>query len=356
MQEYIILGLFYACSSYGKVVELINDYGSDLYRFVSVNDIEEIYLIPASFLPIEIEDDVCINLSFALSQSGGFHFPVTLEDSINKPSSIDGYTPKNKKLLTREFNYLVISNEVGATEELAYEHFKTNKCNFFLSAVPSPTGNAILTPQSYGNITGEPFNYDYAIYGLPLGKFPMISINFDYYKIWLQNNSFNITTGAIESGIESTIGALSLATGDLSNLGKATGMLGFVLNLQRQIYQKKRIPPVSISHTTNSEIFASGNYNYLGYSFYQFCIKREYAEVIDNFFSMFGYKVNVTKVPNITGRQNWNYVKLINPNIEGTEIPEFELNEYKKQLEEGITFWHNPLTFRDYSQSNSIVS
>jgi hypothetical protein len=86
------------------------------------------------------------------------------------------------------------------------------------------------------------------------------------------------------------------------------------------------------------------------------CIKQEYAKIIDDFFSQFGYKVNTLKVPNIKGRLNWNFVKLLNPNIEGVEIPEFELNEYKKQLEAGITFWHNPMTFRDYSQSNTIVT
>ena len=105
-----------------------------------------------------------------LRNRGGFHQAVTIQRSINKPVSIDGYVPKNKKLLTNEFNYLVVSNEVGGTENLAYENFKTANCNFFLSAVPVSTGNALLTPQSYGNISGEPFNYDYSIYGLPMRK------------------------------------------------------------------------------------------------------------------------------------------------------------------------------------------
>ena len=77
------------------------------------------------------------------------------------------------------------------------------------------------------------------------------------------------------------------------------------------MYNKKKIPPVTISQTSSSEIMASGNYNYLGFSFYQFCIKREFAEIIDNFFSKFGYKTLKNKVPNITGRSNWNYVKTV---------------------------------------------
>lgn len=92
-----------------------------------------------------------------------------------------------------------------------------------------------------------------------------------------------------------------------------------------------------------------------GFFFYQKSIKSEYAKIIDDYFSMYGYKVNELKIPNINGRTNWNFVKLLLPNIEGTLIPEEDLNKYKKQLEEGITFWHNYNTFRDYSQTNSIV-
>ena len=109
--EYIIHGLYYACSNFGKVIELIEDYESS--TDVTVEDINNIYLIPSAFIPIQIGSDEYIDLTFALSQSGGFHQAITIEDSISKPSSIDGYIPKNKKLLTNEFNYLVVSNEVG---------------------------------------------------------------------------------------------------------------------------------------------------------------------------------------------------------------------------------------------------
>lgn len=54
------------------------------------------------------------------------------------------------------------------TENLAYENFKSSNCSFYLGAVPTATGNAILTPEKYGNISGEPYLYDYEIYGLPM--------------------------------------------------------------------------------------------------------------------------------------------------------------------------------------------
>ena len=70
---------------------------------------------------------------------------------------------------------------------------------------------------------------------------------------------------------------------------------------------------------------------------------------------MYGYKVTEIKIPNITGRQNWNYVKTNNAIVESSSVPEIYLDEFKEMLNNGMTFWHNPQTFLDYSQSNPIV-
>ena len=89
--------------------------------------------------------------------------------------------------------------------------------------------------------------------------------------------------------------------------------------------------------------------------FYGMSIKKQYAKIIDDYFSAYGYKINDVKIPNITGRTNWNYVKTINCNILG-DIPQEDLQTLKDMFNSGITFWHNASTFLDYSQSNSIIS
>jgi hypothetical protein len=83
-------------------------------------------------------------------------------------------------------------------------------------------------------------------------------------------------------------------------------------------------------------------------------VREEYAKIIDQYFSMYGYSINEVKKPNITGRKNWNYVKTLQANIEG-DIPENHLNEIKSLFNKGITLWHNPTTFLDYSQNNNIA-
>lgn len=72
-------------------------------------------------------------------------------------------------------------------------------------------------------------------------------------------------------------------------------------------------------------------------------------------FHAIGYKTNRVKVPNITGRQNWNYVKTIDCNCDG-DIPETDLNIIRTMFNNGVTMWHDPSKIYDYSQTNNIVS
>ena len=234
-----------------------------------------------------------------------------------------------------------------------------------------------------GSIKCIPTNYEFSGLNeenaIPAGRFPTLNWTKDNYAEWLRLNALNMNVGIglglaqIGTGIVSNLAgagsfsqkiaqqrlkgnveAWNKSTLDYSgNVGGILGGIEKIGNIMLENYQHELIPNSSVGNVNNGDINVSDNK--MGFFFYNKSIKREFAKVIDKFFDMFGYKVNEVKIPNITGRLNWNYVKVLNPNIEGTEIPEFELNEFKAQLENGITFWHNPQTFRDYSQSNNIV-
>lgn len=81
--------------------------------------------------------------------------------------------------------------------------------------------------------------------------------------------------------------------------------------------------------------------------------KKDQIKAIDQFFSAFGYQVNQLKKPNITGRPNWNYVRCSQANVYA-DIPQEDLAKIKRDLVNGITFWHNPSTIYDYSQGNEV--
>ena len=64
--------------------------------------------------------------------------------------------------------------------------------------------------------------------------------------------------------------------------------------------------------------------------------------------------LNRIKVPNITGRSQWNFIKTIGCNADG-DIPQEDLETIRTACDHGITFWHNPANIYNYSLTNSIV-
>ena len=130
-------------------------------------------------------------------------------------------------------------------------------------------------------------------------------------------------------------------------LGGAAG----IFNSIKEVTQKS-FEPLTAKGGANQ-----GDLNFamkLGFTPYKMSIKDEYAKIIDDYFSTYGYKVNEVKIPNIHTRRNWNYIKTIDVNLTG-EIPQEDLQKLKAIFNKGCTFWHNPNTFLDYSQSNNIL-
>ena len=83
-------------------------------------------------------------------------------------------------------------------------------------------------------------------------------------------------------------------------------------------------------------------------------IKRGQAKIIDDYFSMFGYKVNRLGKPHLHVRQYYDYIKTIDVNIEGN-IPELDLNEIRKMFNNGIRFWHSTTNYLNFDVNNSII-
>ena len=68
-------------------------------------------------------------------------------------------------------------------------------------------------------------------------------------------------------------------------------------------------------------------------------ITGENAQAIDNYLTRFGYKVNVIKVPELTSRKYWNYVKTRECEI-GGNAPAETLKKIQEIFNAGVTLWH----------------
>ena len=68
-------------------------------------------------------------------------------------------------------------------------------------------------------------------------------------------------------------------------------------------------------------------------------VTAQMAKTIDDFFTMYGYATHKIKLPNITGRSNWNFVKTVNCSLHGSCVTD-DINFLQTMFNRGVTFWH----------------
>lgn len=268
--------------------------------------------------------------------------------SIGLPTGFGGYAPRNNKLFTDPYCYFYYDNHVGSTVEYRFENF-TSTPNFYIKGAITQGAEYKIVPSNLigGNDAG--FSYGCALPGLPLGSW-----NTDAYNNWKALNSGAMTISATADLARAASGAVtSIISGNLAGLAEtAISTYEKTAMRQNQVTLAKKLPDQAAGNVATQALTFGADKS--DGAFYTMTIKAEYAKIIDDFFSTYGYKVNEVKIPNITGRQNWNYVKTLEANLTGN-LPQDDLEELKRIFDKGITFWHNPQTFLQYSAPNAII-
>lgn len=269
--------------------------------------------------------------------------------TIDFSNILDNYTPVNNKLKTFPYCFLLASNNSGSDVVYRYEDFYTITSGVKTIQTPSFQIDSSITPS--GSIRMIPLNYKGVAQndneGLNMGKFPICNWTTDVYTNWLTQNAVNIPLSIAGSTVGIVSGAV---TGN--PIGVASGVIG-IANTLGEIYKESLVPPQSEGNINCGDVVtASGNNDF---HFQTMSIKKEQLAIIDSYFSMFGYKVNEVKVPNLRSRTYWNYIKTIDCNIEA-DIPQADLEEIKQMFNNGLTLWHNTTYYLDYTQNNTIVT
>lgn len=351
--------LFKFTESAAKFVQAFSDIGH-------ADDIVNVFMIPIVIANVDYDNgwstgnlgnQTGINFKVlpntpAITGTTDFVIPVATEVSITKPSSLNGYSPKNNKLFCYPYNCLSITNNVGTQAEFRYEDFTNGNPKFNIVAVPSPSCSGWLYPVNYKLDTTSKSGYNW---GLSIGKYPQGSCNSDMYTNWMTQNGVNIMgiklnaseTQILAGATQALIGGAGL---DTENIGGGLGKMFGAIQTQ---YKASMIPNQIQGQVNAGDIGYA--YNKMSPTYYKMSIRYEYAKMIDDFFTMYGYKVNRLGSINIHKRSNWDYIKCINVNLEGA-IPESDLNKIRTLFNNGCTFWHNTSHFLDYSQTNSILS
>lgn len=254
------------------------------------------------------------------------------------------YAPVNNKLLCYPYRYILLSNNNGGNNTYRIEDFENNTPSFNVYGALVPSCSFTAVPLYYKNVH---YNYAESLIG---AKLPVCSWTSDVYTNWLTQNGINSNFAGIvnESEIKVGTSVQMLGADKLDKFGVANNIFGNM----KEIYSHSLIPPTLKGNTNGGDVnYSLGNCNF---KMYYYVIKEEYARIIDRYFNVYGYKVNDVKVPNITGRANWNYVKTIGCNFTG-DIPQQDIENIRNLFDSGITFWHNEENFLNYSASNGII-
>lgn len=321
--------------------------------------------------------------------------------------SVNGYTPRNKKLLTAPFKQLLLTNGIGASANLDYDEFVTPQGvkiapQFRVTGTFNGQGQIMCVPVNYKGVTD---NYDYKIV---ISEFPQCGYTLDSYRAWLAGGGDIKQKVHIVQGVANGLmGALNLvnsvgnaydklwgenyqarydqstagknlnkgalnavnvgatnyanqntsiieATGNTSAVGAGGGIISSLANtavgaMETQ-YNAKVQSNIPVGMTAGNVMVGA---RVLNFRCYDVDINAIDAEIIDEFFDKYGYQTNRLKVPNISGRKAWNYVKTRDCEMVGN-IPASIKTSLINIFNTGITFWKNGDNIGDYTQDNTL--
>lgn len=319
-------------------------------------------------------------------------YNVSIPFAVRRNNKFDGYEPKNKKLLTYPYTCANLTSNRNDGNDFAFERF-TNGRNG--SATFALTGNLCANPSSVAYATNYKNIEEYIQGSVSIPSYPICTWGADGITEWINNNLFKSVATA---GLSAAFGASPAAA--VAN-GFASGYLPSPSpNLSRPLLGSGRGDKVDFVSTLKDipgammnaygvvEGVASdalwtpaGMLSAVGMARAEFDsgtvhgdasgdvligtetgrtitarVKRitgEYAEIVDQYFSRFGYATMKIKEPNRTGRPYWNYVKTKGCAITGS-VPAEDARVICAIYDRGITFWNKDAEIGNFEQDNSV--
>lgn len=248
------------------------------------------------------------------------------------PSTLDGYTPRNKKLYSTQFVHNEVLSTSGGKQSI-YQNLWNESPTMQFTVIKSIAmmPSAMLVPINYNNI-----DFDYSS-SLNLSDSPMCSWSGNTFANWLGQYASTAVLSNVMGALTSIVAGNPLPA--MSTVANTAGTV--------------------MSHAVGSHYTAkstatinTANYSALriGFEIYQYCWNAEGLKMADDFLDVYGYATNQVKVPNITGRPYWNYVKTQNSKVTGS-CGFDDLEKINSIFNNGITFWHGDYV-GNYSLNN----
>lgn len=340
--------------SYTNSVDTLDGWIVDITSNGKSDGVVGVYMVPKMFVTEDGDD------------------PVEHPKVISKPySTVNGYTPKNNKLFCYPYKFIQVTNLEGNFADFRYEFFSGNSAQFNLIGITGSVTEVILEPINYKgvqeNVTEK----------MTMKDFPMCSYVIDSFLAYIAQNKSSIAADVL-----STVGstAMSFATGGASNAmmlstinaktsesrdnaiyqtirtrdaGQVTDMATGVFGKLGTLMDYARKPPhAGGAQGGNVLVGRENGKQRKDFYFMGKTITSNYARMIDDYFTMFGYKVNQVMTPNMNARPYYTYVKTVGCDVGGS-IPADDASAIESIFDNGIRFWKNHNNIGNYSLNNA---
>lgn len=296
---------------------------------------------------------------------------------VTNDTTVDGYLPKNKKLLTYPYNFVHVDAPNGQGLDDRYEFFNSGIPSYSFTANNSYPVELVCMPYNYkGSPAFDPSGIGSAVENrterLTIKGFPICSWNFDAFKNWVSINGLPLALKTIASGVNTATGLYSrdnfrhvqrMRTDpdrrytktqnqyiQRSEVAEAGGSLAdSAASILSEGYQ------ASIQADITRGSFESGSNDMcLGRMTFKHCrmsVNKNYAERIDRFFTMFGYHVATVKKVETNLRSRFTYVKTVGASVHGN-LPSDDAKYISDCFDSGIRFWKDVENINQYSEEN----
>ena len=340
-----------------ELYNFLNLYIGDGNNDLTADDIVAIYLYPYGMTAEGFLDTIHIDK------------PVYFKYISEANETTDNvYRPKNKKLLTFPYIMIEVSNHEGTVETYKYEYFMDKVTGvtpvpyqyvFGIVGADAPSPAMCIYPINYKpsqpfiyyNNTGTEYKNDGYDYGVTISDFQQCGWVGDAFKAWWAQNK----NGAIASSVGGTMAGLAqlgagLITKNpyLTGMGVASTVASVYGSMGKYEDAKNKTPIVNgLSNTISLPI----SMNYFGYTIRIKTISAEYAQIIDEYFSMFGYATHRVKKPNTHVRERCTYTQTKGCTIKG-KLPSLYQEKICKIFDNGIRFWDKNVQVGVYKDEN----
>lgn len=308
--------------------------------------------------------------------------PMTLTFS-KAPSSINGYTPVNKKLLSPAFITCFMSM-YGQECTFNPAFINGSAVSIKVSAdLTSGTISAFVENYSSSDIStiamfaaipesGWAYNQYKNEYNLHSASNAMYirrsreNRDFGMYNAMLQGvgGAMQVAGAAIDAlnplTYATSKGAFGVASGALSGtstilnaskaLGQITGGYDEVSQDLAKINESYNAPATGSSAASNGYIATGKTALTYGYK----VPPLDLVKRCDKYLSVYGYKQSEYRTINLHARLNWTFIKTVGLNASGN-FPDEDMKIIKNAFNNGIFFWSYTAAFGNFDQPNPIV-